>query len=56
MRIIPWMIGQWLVAIGQFIPPWIGLRMELSLCRAGAIIRTDRWVRRAADGRTNRDD
>ena len=52
MRIIPWMIGQWLVAIGQFIP----LRMELSLCRAGAIIRTDRWVRRAADGRTNRDD
>ena len=32
------------------------LRMELSLCWAGAIIRTDRWVRRAADGRTNRAD
>ena len=32
------------------------LRMELSLCRAGAIIRSDRWVRQAVDGRTNRDD
>ena len=56
MRIGAWMIGQWLVAIGQGIPSIGLLRMELSLCWAGAIIRTDRWVRRAADGRTNRAD